>query len=139
MENKSANLPKTAVHFLPYPQSDPDMTASSYLVPIFEPIGDTHNHPQMPTAATNYQSAPTNVASALMPIAYSSQLYHGVAPSNLGVSPPGAVGPSAPQMVYATAATLEMANGAGPGCMAGNQQQQQFITFPMGYPYPYSG
>lgn len=130
-------MPKTAVHYVPYPPPEVEITPNSYIVPIYEPIGDAQTHPQMQQSTSSYQSASNNVASALMPIAYAPQMYHGIGP-HLGVPQPGAV-PSGPQMVYAAAATLEVGNNAGPGCMIGNQQQQQYITFPMGYPYPYSG
>lgn len=138
MDNKPTNVPKAAVHYVHYPP-EADITSTSYLVPIYEPIGDAQNHHQMqPTTASYQPAASANVASALVPIAYSPQIYHGIGP-HIGVPAQGAVGPTGPQMVYAAAASLEVANSAGQGCMVGNQQQQQYITFPMGYPYPYSG
>lgn len=131
-------MPKTAVHYVPYPPPESDMSTSSYLVPFYEPISEAHTHQQIQTTATNYPPATPNVASAVMPITYSPQIYHGI-PPHIGGPQPGSMGSSGPQMVYASAATLEMSNTVGPGCMVGSQQQQQYITIPMGYPYPYSG
>lgn len=105
---------------------------------------DVHQQQQLPPpAAAGYSSVPANIPSAVVPIAYAPQMYHAVSPSHMSAAAPGVVGPGGGHVVYAAAPPLDVANGAS-GSVVGPQHHQhphpqQYITFPVGYPYPYSG